>query len=63
MTAELRPTEVGGCRLRLAEFSTLKEALEYAARSRAGFNFYSGRGELIDVLAYTNLRDQAETQG
>jgi fatty-acyl-CoA synthase len=61
VTAELRPTEVGGCRLRLAEFSTLKEALEYAARSRAGFNFYSGRGELIDVLAYMNLRDQAET--
>jgi fatty-acyl-CoA synthase len=61
VTSELRPTDVGGCRLRLADFSTLKEALEYAARSRAGFNFYSGRGELIDVLAYRDLRDQAET--
>lgn len=61
MTSELRPTDAGGCRLRLADFSTSKEALEYAARSRAGFNFYSGRGELIDVLPYRDLRDQAES--
>jgi len=45
----------------LADFSTSKEALEYAALSRAGFNFYSGRGELIDVLSYRALRDQAES--
>jgi fatty-acyl-CoA synthase len=61
VTSELRPTDAGGCRLRLADFSTLKEALEYSARSRAGFNFYSGRGELIDVLPYRDLRDQAES--
>ncbi len=61
MTSELKPTDAGGCRLRLAEFSTLKEALEYAALSRAGFNFYSARGELICALPYRDLRDQAES--
>ena len=59
MTPELKPTDVGGCRVRLADFSTLTEALEYAALSRAGFNFYSGRGELLCALPYRDLRDQA----
>jgi len=61
VTPELKPTDVGGCRVRLADFSTLTEALEYAALSRAGFNFYSGRGELLSVLPYRDLRDQAES--
>jgi fatty-acyl-CoA synthase len=55
----LRPTDSGGCRQRRGEFSTLPEALDYAASSRAGFNFYSGRGELMEVLPYRELRDQA----
>ncbi|HVO45334.1 MAG TPA: fatty acyl-AMP ligase [Steroidobacteraceae bacterium] len=59
--SQLRPTGAGGCRLRPADFSTLKEALEYAARSRAGFNFYSARAELLSVLSYRDLRDQAES--
>ena len=59
VTPELKPTDVGDCRLRLADFSTLTEALEYAALSRAGFNFYSGRGELLCALPYRDLRDQA----
>ena len=58
---ELKPTDVGGCRIRRAEFSTLTEALEYAADSRAGFNFYSGRGDLLTVLHYRDLRDQAQS--
>jgi fatty-acyl-CoA synthase len=37
----------------------MTEALEYAAQSRAGFNFYSGRGELLYVMPYRDLRDQA----
>jgi len=61
VTPELKPTDVGGYRVRLADFSTLTEALEYAALSRAGFNFYSGRGELRSVLPYRDLRDQAES--
>ena len=54
-----RPTDSAGCALRLADFSTLGEALDYAARSRAGFNFYSGRGELLEVLPYRDLRERA----
>jgi fatty-acyl-CoA synthase len=61
VTSELRPTDVGGCRSRLADFSTLTEALEYSAVSRAGFNFYSGRGELLTTLPYRELRDQAQS--
>ena len=45
--------------MRLANFSTLTEALDYAATGRAGCNFYSGRGELIEALPYRDLRDQA----
>jgi len=57
----LQPTDVAGCRIRRAEFSTLTEALDYAATGRAGFNFYSGRGELLDVLPYRDLKDQARS--
>lgn len=59
MTAGREPTDVAGCQLRPAEFSTLAEALDYAARGRAGFNFYSSREELLEVLPYRDLRDQA----
>ena len=61
MTSELRPTNVGGCRSRLADFSTVIEALEYSALSQAGFNFYSGRGELLTTLPYRELRDQSQS--
>jgi fatty-acyl-CoA synthase len=61
VTSELTPTGLGGCKVRHADFSTLTEALEYAARSRAGFNFYSGRGELLEVLPFRDLRDQAQS--
>ena len=42
---------------RLGEFSTLSEALDYAARGETGFNFYSSRGELEKVLSYAELKD------
>jgi len=61
VTLELQPTGVAGCRIRRAEFSTLTEALDYAATGRAGFNFYSGRGELLAVLPYRDLKDQAQS--
>ena len=61
MKSELQPTDVAGCRIRRAEFSTLTEALDYAATGRAGFNFYSGRGELLAVLPYRDLKDQAQS--
>jgi fatty-acyl-CoA synthase len=45
--------------LQLGNFSTLVEALDYAAQGETGYNFYSGRGELYKVLSYTTLRDEA----
>ena len=46
--------------LRLADFSTLAEALDYAARGETGFNFYTGTGKLHSVLSYAELREQAQ---
>src|SRR5690348_18157387 len=45
--------------LRLAVFSTLTEALDYAAQGATGFNYYNGRGDLTAVLPYTELREKA----
>ena len=44
---------------RYADFSTLSEALDYAARGDTGCNFYSGTGELSAVLPYAELREDA----
>jgi fatty-acyl-CoA synthase len=45
--------------LRCADFSTLTEALDYAADGQTGFNYYNGRGELTATLPYRVLRDKA----
>ena len=47
-------------KIRLADFSTLAEALDYAAEGDTGCNFYSGTGELVAVLPYAELREQAQ---
>ncbi|MBP2301135.1 fatty acyl-AMP ligase [Azospirillum picis] len=44
---------------RAADFATLPEALDYAAGSSRGLNFYSGRGQLEEALSYRDLREQA----
>ena len=44
---------------RRAEFQTLPEALDYAARGRTGFNFHTGKGVLSDSLSYRELRDRS----
>lgn len=44
---------------RAADFATLAEALDYAARGATGANFYSGRGELSARLSYRSLRRDA----
>lgn len=44
---------------RHADFSTLSQALDYAAEGDTGCNFYSGIGELFAVLPYAELREQA----
>lgn len=44
---------------RLGGFSTIAEALDYAARGVTGFNFYGGRGALTHALPYEQLRHRA----
>ena len=45
--------------LRCADFATLSEALDYAARGQTGSNFYNGKGQIEAVLPYAELRDQS----
>ena len=57
------PTASGLARQRTADFDTIQEALEYAARGASGLNFYSGRGQLVEVLTYRQLRAEAADLG
>jgi fatty-acyl-CoA synthase len=57
--AEPTPTRHPGLVNRFADFATIAEALDYAARGHTGLNFYSGKGELSEVLPYSLLREQA----
>jgi len=45
--------------LRKADFSTLAEALDYAAEGETGCNFYSGAGKLREAIPYRVLRLEA----
>ena len=45
---------------RLADFETLTEALDYAAKGVTGCNFFDARGKLKDVLSYKELRERAQ---
>jgi fatty-acyl-CoA synthase len=55
---EATPTE-NKLPLRYGDFSTLAEALDYAARGETGANFYNGKGQLEAVLPYALLREEA----
>src|SRR3546814_9673561 len=44
---------------RRADFETLPEALDYAARGKTGFNFHSAKGELTHALSFAELRERA----
>lgn len=58
MSVKPTPTEHNLTR-RHADFSTLAEALDYAAQGETGCNFYTGKGALFAVLPYRELREQA----
>lgn len=45
--------------IRLADFATLVEALDFAAQGETGLNLYGLRGELAEALPYHLLRTQA----
>ncbi|MGE4062561.1 MAG: fatty acyl-AMP ligase [Rhodospirillaceae bacterium] len=57
------PSDTPGFTRRLADFATLSDALDYAAQSETGMNFYSARGILEIALPYRVLRDRAEDLG
>jgi hypothetical protein len=44
---------------RFADFDTLGEALDYAARGVRGLNFHNPRGQLVRAYPYAELRDDA----
>ncbi|HEM8562585.1 TPA: fatty acyl-AMP ligase [Citrobacter farmeri] len=46
--------------MRYADFSTLAEALDYAALGNAGMNFYDRRNQPEAVLTYRQLKDRAK---
>ncbi len=45
--------------VRPADFATVAQALDNAAGQTTGINIHSLRGELVEVLSYGQLRDQA----
>ncbi|MET0545015.1 MAG: fatty acyl-AMP ligase [Caulobacterales bacterium] len=47
-------------RVRLADFATLTEALDFAAQGETGINFYEGRGKLVLAMPYSVLRTEAQ---
>jgi len=48
---------------RLADFGTLLEAIEYAAKGIRGLNFYSPRGELETSISYAEIMQKAQEIG
>ncbi len=49
--------------MRLGDFPTLGDALDYAASGATGFNFYSARGDLVEVASYAALAGEARVVG
>lgn len=45
--------------LRIADFQTLAEGLDYAARGETGFNFFSRRGAPVAALTYSAIRESS----
>ena len=45
--------------LRIADFTTLAEALDYAAQGNTGYNYYNGAAKLYAALPYQKLREDA----
>jgi fatty-acyl-CoA synthase len=48
---------------RLADFATIGEALDYAAKGRRGLNFHDARGTLTHAYSYAELREDALAHG
>ncbi|MBL4639168.1 MAG: fatty acyl-AMP ligase [Kordiimonadaceae bacterium] len=48
---------------RYADFDTLVDAVEYAAQGKRGANFFNAKGDLIEALPWSKVRDQAVIVG
>lgn len=48
---------------RFADFDTLVEAVEYAAKGLRGANFYNAKGDLISTLTWTEAQKRAQKIG
>ncbi|GBQ84443.1 fatty acyl-AMP ligase [Asaia krungthepensis] len=60
MTPDLTPVPTASNQKRRhGDFPTFSAALDYAAQGTAGFNIYNGRGQLLEALPYSLLREQA----
>ncbi|GBQ98108.1 fatty acyl-AMP ligase [Asaia lannensis] len=60
MTPNLTPVPTASNQKRRhGDFPTFSAALDYAAQGTAGFNIYNGRGQLLEALPYSQLREQA----
>ena len=54
------PTRSQTLALRRADFRSVPEMLDYAARGDTGATFYSAKGEVRDVLAWRDVRARAQ---
>jgi fatty-acyl-CoA synthase len=59
MSLQATPTTSPGLATRRSDFDTICDALDYAARGETGFNFFSAKGELAQILTYRELRERA----
>lgn len=48
---------------RYADFDTLVDAIEYAAKGIRGVNFYDARGNVKEIITWKEVRDRAEAIG
>jgi len=56
---ETLPTK-SGLPLRLADFDTFVDAVDYASKGATGLNYYSARGEILEHLSYVDMRARSE---
>ncbi|HET9398367.1 MAG TPA: AMP-binding protein, partial [Sphingomicrobium sp.] len=59
LTPEGYTPTLDGLPRRFADFATLGEALDYAAKGHRGMNFHDARGTLIRAYPYSELREDA----
>ena len=56
---ETLPT-LSGLPLRLADFDTFVDAVDYASKGVNGLNYYSARGEILEQLTFVDMRARSE---